>query len=170
MGTDTKNLGGRPEIGGKIGPVSYGDSLLAEIDRRAAAAGQSRSAWLRDVALHAANATAPETLAWSQMTDAGIDIDLVDKTQACKAGASNGDQWVATSADGKKRVYFGIAEDPENVIPEGQHKGWDIGWYDLETEDGDDHPTEYFSSNEYYEPYDVAGLLADVAAVCPIGE
>lgn len=194
------NVGGRPEIGGKIGPVSYGEALLAEIDRRAAAAGQSRSAWLRDAALKAVNADASDDISWPQMSAAGIDTEMVELTRDCKAGAADGKQWVATSADGQSRVYFGYAQDPDDVVPEGEHAGWDLGVYDLLSEDRIDthecdpgwhldseirdgvveckgarlqfdpadasEPFEVEESHRgyyYFEPFDVAGLLAQVA-------
>ena len=69
-----KNPNGRPAIAGRVSPVRYGASLLAEIDRQRIDCGQSRAAWLRDTALDRVNAEAPDTLAWTDLEEAGIDI------------------------------------------------------------------------------------------------
>jgi hypothetical protein len=168
MMTETaRNLGGRPEIGGKAAPVAYGPELLAEIDRQATASSQTRAAWLRDTALARVNQSAPETLTWADMTAAGIDIDLIEKR--ANAADTHLPTWQATSLDGLTRIIFGVSYDAENNTQDGQHAGWDAAWYDLEDEDDGDGPVhEGYRSNEYYEPYDWRRMLADVANVAPL--
>lgn len=84
-------------------------------------------------------------ITWQQMRDAGIDIERVDKTPECAAGASVGDQFIATTPT--QHIYFGLDAD---------QKGWSIGWYDI-----DDKLVEHFSSQDYHTS--LSGLLADVA-------
>jgi hypothetical protein len=170
MTEPARNLGGRPEIGGKIGPVTYGDDLLAAIDRAWPEDGAaSRSDWLRNITAAHLNRQAPETIAWTDMSAAGIDIELVEKRR--NDFDTSLPMWQATSADGTQRILFGVASDTANVIPEGEHMGWDAGTYDLETEPGNDHPTEHHTGDYYYfEPYDLHGLLALVAKFAPAAQ
>jgi hypothetical protein len=104
-----------------------------------------------------------EDINWSVLTDASIDINRVEPTEAYKAGASQ-PMWVADSSDGTTRIYFGVASDPGNVIPEGQHKGWEAAVYELVTEDGE--VTECHISQHYEEPENLKDFLALVGRVC----
>jgi hypothetical protein len=158
MSTET-NRGGRPEIGGKAAPVDYGPELLAAINRMAADSGQSRAAWLRDTALERVNREVPPTmsLGWSTLTAFGIDTDRVTMRHDYPV-----ETYQLDSLDGLSRIIFGVSTaDQNDVIPEGQHKGWDIGWYEL-IDEGDGQIQESFSSSDYFEPFDWRSMLEDV--------
>lgn len=110
--------------------------------------------------------TAPETITWSDMTDAGIDIDRVERIE--NTADATIPTWQATAPDGETAIVFGICLDIDRVIPEGQHTGWDACWYEVNT-DGDERGRWDGSfGQKYYEPDELADLLADVAKLVPI--
>jgi hypothetical protein len=110
--------------------------------------------------------TIPDRITWTMMQDAGIDTELVERTREWQAGVRDCvAEFVATSADGKWRMYFGEANDPNLVIPEGEHKGWEATRWELTTLG--DQPHEDFDSHYYEEPEDLAEILAIVAKIAP---
>ena len=110
--------------------------------------------------------TAPDTITWSDMTAAGIDADRVSRIQ--NTADTSLPMWRAVSADGTWRITFGICLDPNAVVPEGEHTGWDAFSESLASDSTDDEPAWDAGTQDYFEPEDVAGLLATVAKVAPI--
>lgn len=103
----------------------------------------------------------PDTIEWADMTSAGIDIDRVKRLPDEDTFTPT---WQALSADGARRITFGVCFDVEGVTPEGEHTGWDALTESLSGEEW------VATCQEYYEPGDLARLLADVARIAPRGQ
>lgn len=98
-------------------------------------------------------------ITWSMMSDAGIDIDLVNR-QPTQIGT---DEYILI--DGDTKVAFGPAVDVEG---DGSTYGWDISTYDRVTENDGDEYWDGPRSQEWAEtPADALRLVA--AEVNPHG-